>query len=191
MRFIDGIYRGVNVDCGNECTRNLRRKVTMSGTAWMQPSYEFIKTRPAALEARKKNAIGTSRGGRTTKIHARVDALGLLVAFAITCGQVHDSRQAQALIKHSVSQAIIGDKAYDSDAIRAQLAEQATTAIIACQRNRSHPIPYDKHVYKERHAVEIFFMRIKRFRKIATRYAKLAEMYAAAVSVVAIVDWLR
>ena len=141
--------------------------------------------------ARKKNAIGTSRGGKTTKIHARVDALGLLVVFTITCGQVHDSKQAQTLIQQASAQALIADKAYDSDANRWQLAQQKTTAVIACNRSRKQDIPYDKHLYKERHAVENFFMRIKRFRKVATRYAKLADMYAAAVYVSAVMDWLR
>lgn len=139
----------------------------------------------------ERQAIGSSRGGKTTKIHARVDALGYLVALVITAGQVHDSRAAPQLIEAASSDAIIADKAYDSDALRASMTSRGVQVVIPCNRSRSTHIDYDLHLYKERHVVENFFMRIKRYRKIATRYAKSLTMFEGAVKLVAIVDWLR
>lgn len=95
------------------------------------------------------------------------------------------------LIDAADADAYLADKAYDSNAIRAHIQAKGAEIVIPSNRSRKAPIPYDKHIYKERHTVENFFQRIKRYRKIATRYAQLAEMYLQAVQLVAIVDWLR
>lgn len=163
----------------------------MIGTVWTARSFARIKTHPAVPEARKKNAIGKSRGGRTTKIHARVDALGHLLAYVVTGGQVHDSQQALPLLNGANASAFIMDKAYDSDVIRDALRGMNASAIIPPRSNRSVQYGYDRHVYKERHVVENFFQRIKRYRKLATRYAKRIELYCGAIALVAVMDWLR
>lgn len=139
----------------------------------------------------EQNAIGKSRGGRTTKIHARVDALGHLLAYVVTGGQVHDSQQALPLLNGARSCAFIMDKAYDSDVIRDELDEMNAVAVIPPRSNRNVQFDYDRHLYKERHAVENFFQRIKRYRKLATRYAKRIELYRGAIALVAVMDWLR
>lgn len=142
-------------------------------------------------EARKKNAIGRSRGGHSTKIHARVDALGLLVALALSPGQVHDSVKAIELIEARWADAYIMDRAYDAMSIRNRIEDLGALAVVPSKSNRREPIPHDKHLYRERHAVENFFQRLKAFRKIATRYAKTEVMFRGAILLVAIVDWLR
>jgi len=148
------------------------------------------KTLPAEPGARKKNGIGRSRGGRTTKIHARVDALGLLVALQLTPGQAHDSVKALDLIDAARADALIMDKAYDTNSIRERLTARDEQAVIPSRSNRNPQLPHDSHLYKERHRVENFFQRIKRYRKLATRYAKNLEMFRGAICLVAIVDWL-
>jgi len=85
----------------------------------------------------------------------------------------------------------MADKAYDADFIRLALAEPDMEAVIPPKKNRKQKLPYDKQLYKERHCVENFFGRIKRYRKIATRYAQLADMYFQAVCLIAVIDWLR
>ena len=82
-------------------------------------------------------------------------------------------------------------KAYDSDVIRDALRGMNASAVIPPRSNRSVQYGYDRHVYKERHVVENFFQRIKRYRKLATRYAKRIELYCGAIALVAVMDWLR
>lgn len=104
---------------------------------------------------------------------------------------MHDSQQALPLLNGARSGAYIMDKAYDSDAIRGELDEMKAVAVIPPRSNRNVQFDYDRHLYKERHAVENFFQRIKRYRKLATRYAKRIELYCGAIALVAVMDWLR
>lgn len=97
---------------------------------------------------RKKNggqaeqALGRSRGGFSTKIYISVDGLGNPLRLILTPGQAGDSPQAAALIADSDAECIIGDKAYDSDAIRQQVAEMDAEAIIPPHPNRKEPADY-------------------------------------------------
>ena len=82
------------------------------------------------------------------------------------------------------------DKAYDSDAILEYLVTHNIEAVIPPRSNRLIQRSYDKHLYKNRNLVERFFCRIKQFRRIATRYDKLAERFASFVALAAAVIWL-
>lgn len=179
------------MEFGTGCWSTSRKTAMTSGIALMAPSFALIKMLPGAPGVRKKNAIGKSRGGRTTKIHARVDALGHLLAYVVTGAQVHDSQQALPLLNGGDASAFLMDKAYDSDIIRDALAHKNAVAVIPPRSNRKVQFDYDRHLYKERHAVENFFQRIKRYRKLATRYAKRIELYCGAIALVAVMDWLR
>ena len=64
-----------------------------------------------------RQALGRSRGGLTTKIHACVEGLGQLARFTLTGGQVHDVTQAQTMIEQIQPAAVLADKAYDADAL--------------------------------------------------------------------------
>jgi transposase len=86
---------------------------------------------------------------------------------------------------------LIGDKAFDSDRFRAHLTDRATTAVIPSNASRKHAIPYDRHLYKERHLVELFINKIKHFRRIATRYDKTIASYASLVAVAGFMIWMR
>lgn len=136
-------------------------------------------------------AIGRSRGGLGTKINVVVDALGNPLRFILTGGQVHDSKQAEALIEGFDFEKLLGDKGYDSNSFRAVIALKGAEAVIPPLRSRSQAIPYDKHVYKERNLVERFFCLIKHFRRIATRYEKTAVSFAGMLSLAGAMVWLR
>lgn len=86
---------------------------------------------------------------------------------------------------------MIADRGYDANRIRAALREQGTIPVIPDRRNRKRPIQYDKRRYKDRWRIEAMFCRLKDFRRIATRYDKLARNFLSAVSLAAAVAfWL-
>jgi transposase len=127
----------------------------------------------------------------STKIHAVVDALGNPLRFILTAGQVHDSKQAEALIDGFDFDKLLADKGYDSDRFRQVIGAAGGEAVIPSSRARSQAIPYDKDIYKERNLVERFFNKIKHFRRIATRYEKTALSFASMLSLVGAIIWLR
>lgn len=136
--------------------------------------------------------MGRSRGGLTSKIHALVDADGRPVTLRLTGGQVHDSQEAEALLDKLEEGAIlIGDKGYDSNAIRAAAAEKRAWANIPARSNRKTSFTFSGWVYRQRNRVERFFNRIKQFRGIATRYDKDPANYLAAVKLVATRLWCQ
>src|SRR3974377_1296239 len=139
----------------------------------------------------QEQAIGRSRGGLSTKIHIAVDALGNVLRLLYTAGQVHESTKAEALIAGLPGANLIGDKAFDSDRFRAHLSDRNITAVIPSNANRAQAIPYDLHLYKERHLVELFINKIKHFRRIATRYDKTIASYASFVAVAGFMLWMR
>ena len=77
------------------------------------------------------------------------------------------------------------DKAYDSDAIRRTLADREVEAVIPARSNRSEKMPHDPEKYRLREKVERFFNKLKHFRRIATRYEKLAKTFLAFVQIAA------
>lgn len=135
-------------------------------------------------------AIGKSRGGPTTKIHASVDALGNPLALALSEGQAHDITSAPALLAGVADSTVIADTAYDSAALREFIATNGNQVAIPSNPTRAKQHELDPHIYKERWLVEDFFRKIKRYRRIATRYEKTARMYFAFVVMVSILVWL-
>ena len=129
-------------------------------------------------------------GGFSTKIHILVDALGNPVEFILTGGQQADVTQAEPLMQGHQTDAVIADKAYDSDAIVDAAKRQGAEAVIPSKKNRKVPREYDQHLYKERKKVEWFINLLKQYRRIATRYEKRALNYVAFLHLVAIVLWL-
>jgi len=118
----------------------------------------------------KKQAIGRSRGGRTTKIHALVDEEGRPRAFLLTGGQVADITGAASLVASTEpSGRLIGDKGYDAAHLRQFLASCGTIPVIPNKINRKQPFPFDAERYRLRNVIERTFCRLKDFRAIATR----------------------
>jgi transposase len=117
----------------------------------------------------------------TTKIVALVDALGNLARFVLLPGQRHDSVGVKPLIKDVEFGALLADKAFDIDWLRAELNDRGALAVIPPKANRARSIPCDFHMYKWRHLVENFFCNLKAFRRIATRYDKTDESFTAMI----------
>ncbi|GHT96384.1 hypothetical protein AGMMS49545_21200 [Betaproteobacteria bacterium] len=88
------------------------------------------------------------------------------------------------------SGALHADKAYDTDAILEHLTNNRIEAIIPPRRHRRIQRPFDRERYKNRNLVERFFCRIKQFRRIATRYDKLAERFSSFIALTASFIWL-
>ena len=86
---------------------------------------------------------------------------------------------------------MLGDKAYDSAELRTRLRDRGTKAVIPNRSNRKKKFRFNKRRYRERHKIENAFCRLKDFRRIATRYDKLAVNFAASVYLVAtVVYWI-
>jgi transposase len=138
-----------------------------------------------------QQALGRSRGGFTTKIHVVVDGLGNPLRFLLTGGQRHDITQVLALLEGFAPDYLIADRGYDADAFLACLAEQEIEAVIPARKNRKANRAYDVHLYKERHLVECFINKIKHYRRIFSRFDKLASRYLGFISLAATLIWLR
>lgn len=133
-------------------------------------------------------AIGRSRGGRTTKIHAVVDCLGRLIAFELTPCHVGDVRVAGALLAPlPAARLCIADTAYDSKGLRQFLSERWTQPVIPNNPIRKRFHPFDTDIYKRRNLIERMFCRLKDWRPFATRYDKVADNFVVAVAIATIV----
>ena len=86
---------------------------------------------------------------------------------------------------------MIADKGYDSDVIVRQAERQGMQAVIPPRKNRKVQRDYDKHLYRQRHLVENAFLHLKRWRGIATRYAKRLSSFLAAAQIRCLVLWLN
>ncbi len=123
-------------------------------------------------------------------MHTAVDALGNPLRLILSAGQIADIDHAADLIACIPAKAIIGDKGYDADTLIQAIRASAAQAVIPPRSNRKELRPYDTHLYKDRNLIERFFARIKQFRRIATRYDKLARSYMAFLHLVCTFVWL-
>ncbi len=140
------------------------------------------------LPGRKKGLLRrhrTFKGGLTSKSVALTDAIGTLIRFVILPGQSHDRMAIPDLLQDIAFTTLIGDKAFDSDALLDRLAEHGVKTVIPPKKNRTLPRTFDRDAYRDRHRIENFFCKIKEFRAIATRYDKTASSFAAGIHLVA------
>jgi transposase len=148
-------------------------------------------TNPAGGQS--PQAMGPSRGGLTTKIHAVVDRLGRPIKLVLTAGNVADSIAAPALfpaVDRVRCSTLVADKGYDSDGLRAQLVEEDIFPCFAATSKRLEKRPFHKGCYRRRHRVENFFCSLKKHRRISTRYDKLASSFLAFVTLASILCWI-
>ena len=159
----------------------------------------YVRVHQHAVGAARKHgnqAIGRSRGGLTTKIHAAVEGLGNLATWTLTGGNVHDCSEASNLLDAAAEVAggsvktVTADKAYDSSAVVEHVSTLGATAVIPQLSNRKKPREVDWAQYKNRNLVERFFCRLKQFRRIATRYDKLAARFSSFLALAAAYIWL-
>lgn len=140
-------------------------------------------------------AMGISRGGLNTKLHAIVADNGEPLAMSFTGGNRHDNPQAQGLIetmdKEAGVEVIVADRAYDANATRAAIKQAGCETCIPPKANRVKPAAYDEAAFAKRHVVENFWEVLKRLRRISTRYEKLIENFEGFVHLAIIVQNLR
>jgi transposase len=118
------------------------------------------------------------------------DALGNPVRWQLTGGEVHDITQAPDLIEGLDPEQVIADKGYDSDAFVALIQAAGAQPVIPSRKNRLAPRAYDRYAYRERHLIECLFNRLKQFRRIATRYEKLACNFLSMLNLATTYVWL-
>ena len=109
----------------------------------------------------------------------------------ITSGTIADSSQVPQLIEGITAQSVIADRGYDTNAVLKAVREAGMEVVIPPKRNRQDQRYYDKNKYEFRHMVENTFLELKRWRGIATRYAKNTSSYLASVQICCMVMWLK
>jgi transposase len=130
-------------------------------------------------------AMGRTKGGMNTKIHAVVDQAGHPIRLLLSAGNDADISHAQIITAEIPAKMVVADKGYDSDEFRQWLTEHGITPCIPPRSNRKKACSYSKRTYRKRHVIENFFERIKNFRRVATRYDKLAETFLGFVCLAA------
>lgn len=174
--------------------RNARRSY---GGQWPLQHRQHHSARPRLGSGRKRGthrrALGRSRGGFTSKLHCLADALGRPLAFHLTIGEAADCKAYESLIglPERAPDALLADKGYDVDAIRADLAERNIEAVIPGRSNRRVKIEHDRALYKQRNRIERMFGLLKINRAIATRYDQLANSFLGMVHLATARYWLK
>jgi putative transposase len=108
----------------------------------------------------------------------------------LTDGSAHDCPAAKPLIEQrKPAKKLLGDKAYDSAELRHWLKQRGTQSVIPNRSNRKQPFSFSRKSYKERHRIENAFCRLKDFRRVFTRYDRLARNFLASVCLAAAIAW--
>ena len=123
----------------------------------------------------------------TTKILALTDAFGNLVRFVLLPGQRFDTVGVPPLLDGIEFGALIADKAFDSNAIIADLDGRGAKVVISQHPRRTSPRAIDEEMYKWRHLIENFFCKLKEFKRIAMRADKTDQSFAAIIHLAAAV----
>ena len=112
--------------------------------------------------------------------------------FIVTGGQVHDNQVVEAVLDTPKPPlAVTADKAYDSQKVRQQIRDEGALPVIPNRSNAIKKAYCPKRIYRRRHKIENYFCRIKDWRRIATRYDKLARNFLAAATLVGVLYWIK
>lgn len=125
----------------------------------------------------------------STKIHMAADALGRPVRFVLTGGEANDAPQAELLLEGVRAGYVIADRGYDSEKIIEKVEELGAKAVIPPRSNRKVQRDYDRELYKKRNLIERAFNKLKRFRRIATRYDRKAAYFESFLYLAASLMW--
>ena len=188
------VYQRYAYWCEKGQFERLFQGVQQPNTEEVMVDSTYCKAHQASAGARKTSgaqAIGITRGGLNTKIHALCDALGNPLRFLLTPGQRHDSKAVPELLNGVMAKALLADKAYDSDKIIQSAQEQGMQVIIPSKANRKKQRILDKERYKARHLIENLFQRMKVFRRVATRFDKLDTRHLGFVLIAGTMKWLH
>ena len=119
------------------------------------------------------------------------DALGNALRFILTGGQRNDITQAEELIENFTSDYVIADKGYDAETFVLKLRERNSEVVIPSRVKNKVQRKIDQHVYKERHLIENQIGKLKQFRRVFSRFDKLAKNYLSFIYFASTVVWLR
>jgi transposase len=148
-------------------------------------------------------ALGRSQGGFSTKIHLRSDGKGKPVTFLLTPGQQHELTVAEQLLEQGAirkgprgrirlrPKRIAADKGYSSRRYRQYVRRKGMRLTIPRKKNEHRGGCFDRALYRQRNWVERLINRLKQFRRIATRYEKRADSYAAMLTIAMLLIWLK
>jgi transposase len=150
-----------------------------------------VRREPQKNGGQAEQALGRSRGGFSTKIHVTVDGLGNPLRLALTAGQRHDILKAHDLVVDLDFDALIADRGYGAQAFVDELVANGIEVVIPPKINAKQPRDYDAWRYRERHLVECFIGKIKHFRRVFSRFDKLARRYLGFLHLTCTLIWLR
>lgn len=136
--------------------------------------------------------LGKTKGGRNSKLHALVDGDGEALKVLLLPGNEHEVLSAARLLGGELKDCIVlADKGYQSQPLAEHILQAGGTPNIPSRDGTKEPLPYHKDLGKLRRVVENFFCRIKRSRRVGTRYDRLAETFMAFVTLSILDDCLR
>ncbi len=138
-----------------------------------------------------EQALGRSRGGFSTKIHVTVDGLGNPLRLQLTPGQRHDIIKASDMIVDLDFDYVIADRSYGAKDFLDEIVASGAVPVIPPKKNAKEPHDYDKWRYRERHLIECFIGKIKHFRRVFSRFDKLARRYLGFLQLASSLIWLR
>jgi len=118
------------------------------------------------------------------------DALGRPLKVILTPGQAHDVTAAPALLDGAEG-SVIADRGYDTNEVRALIAEAGMQAVIPSRRSRKTPIPHDPTLYKARNRIERCFNKLKHFRRFATRFDRHDLHFLSFIHLASAMIWMR
>lgn len=158
-----------------------------------QHSYQSAPSGRWRKRGTQKQGFGRSRGGFTTKIHLRTNAIGLPLAAEISGGEVSDYKGYDLVMDTAAPapKVFLADRGYDADRIRTDLEARGAVPIIPGRKTRKNPILVDEYIYALRNRVERAFSKLKCSRRLATRYDKTADSYLGFVHISSIRLWIR
>ena len=144
----------------------------------------LIKTRLGGGAVKKRS--WSQPWWRQKKIYAAVDLRGKPVSLAISFSYVHDNRGVKPVVRRLRAKAFVADRAYDSHSLRAWLRTRGMRPVIPSRCNRLSQERINQRLYRQRYKVEMFLHRLKRWRRVATRFEKRAETHMSIIQVAAI-----
>lgn len=139
----------------------------------------------------EQQGFGKTKGGRNSKLSVVTNSKGKMVNLKLVPGNESDMKSATEVLGEVAGFVVLADRGYDSDAIREYITSKGGAPNIPGRKNRTTAPFYLKELGKHRHVVENFFARIKRFRRVGTRYDRLADTYLSFVFLAALMDWVR
>ena len=138
-----------------------------------------------------QRALGKTKGGRNSKLHACVNGNGKALFLLLRPGNEHEVLTALEVLQDVEGKIVLADRGYDSDKLRKQIDASGGIPVIPPKKGRKNEVFYISEIGRNRRVVENFFARVKRHRRVNTRYDRLAKTFMAFVSLASIADWVR